>query len=340
MTTVFANFYSISAILESYEDPITTHTNSDEVTVFTPFVFSAASEKSLKSYLKSFAVWLDANSQNLNLRSLAHTLHSRRTRLQYATAIGALNPAELIGKINEKVQSQSPSPDDPFSVRSRPDKERGPIILGIFTGQGAQWPAMGAELVSKSSVAADIISALESRLARLPTQDRPQWSLLEEMQRSDGSRIAEAALSQPVCTAVQIVLVDLLRSSGIEFGAVVGHSSGEIAAAYAAGVISAEDAICIAYYRGLHCHLAAGRNGQKGAMIAAGVTVDDASELLGSHVFQRRAVIAAYNSSTSLTFSGDEDAIEELKVILEDEQKFARLLVVEKAYHSHHMEPW
>lgn len=288
----------------------------------------------------SFTVWLDANGQSLNLRSLARTLHSRRTRLQYTTSIAALDTAELVGKIREKLQSQPSSPDDPFSVRSRPDREQGPTILGIFTGQGAQWPAMGAELLSKSSAATGIISALESRLGRLPVQDRPRWSLLEEMRRSDGSRVAEAELSQPVCTAVQIVLVDLLRSSGVEFAAVVGHSSGEIAAAYAAGVISADDAICIAYYRGMHGHLAAGRDGQKGAMMAAGITVDDASELIRSHVFQGRANIAAYNSSNSLTLSGDEDAIEELKVILEDEEKFARLLRVEKAYHSHHMEPW
>lgn len=211
--------------------------------------------------------------------------------------------------------------------------------MGIFNGQGAQWPAMGAELLSKSSAAADIISALESRLARLPINDRPRWSLMEEMKLSVGSRVGEAELSQPLCTAVQILLVDLLRSSGVEFGAVVGHSSGEIAAAYAAGVISAEDAICIAYYRGLYSDLAAGRDGQKGGMMAAGITVDDASELVNSHVFRGRAVIAAYNSSNSLTLSGDSDAIEDLKVILEDEQKFARLLMVEKAYHSHHMEP-
>lgn len=212
--------------------------------------------------------------------------------------------------------------------------------MGDFTGQGAQLPAMGAELLSKSGAARDIVSALERRLARLPFKDRPRWSLLEEMQRSaDCSRVAEATLSQPVCTAVQIVLVDLLRSSGVEFSAVVGHSSGEIAAAYAAGVISAKGAICIAYYRSLHGHLAVGRDGQEGAMMAVGVTLDDTSELVDSHVFQGRAVIAAYNSSNSLTLSGDADAIEDLKVIIEDEQKFARLLRVQKAYHSHHMEP-
>lgn len=198
---------------------------------------------------------------------------------------------------------------------------------------------MGAALVASSSTAMNIVSSLEKRLARLPLEDRPQWSLVEEMQRFEGSRVYEAALSQPLCTAIQIVLVDFLRSSGVTFGAVVGHSSGEIAAAYAAGVISAEDAICIAYYRGMCSTLAGGRNGKEGAMMAATVTVEDASELLDSHVFQGRVMIAAYNSSDNLTLSGDKDAVKELQVILEDENKEVHVLEVDKAYHSHHMQP-
>lgn len=330
------------AILESFEDPKSFKSPDllpSDSTVFTPFVFSAASEKSLKTHLSSFAVWLKANAQNVDLRSLAQTLHSCRTRLQYATTISALDTTELGEKILEKFQPQPSSKNEPFSTRARPETKRGAVILGVFTGQGAQSPAMGAELLAKSSTAVNIVSSLEKRLASLPLEDRPQWSLMEEMQRFEHSRVYEAALSQPLCTAVQILLVDLLRSSGVRFAAVVGHSSGEVAAAYAAGVISAEDAICIAYYRGKCSSGAGGRDGQKGAMMAIREPVDDASELLDSHVFQGRAMIAAYNSSDSLTLSGDEDAIKELQVILEDEDKFARLLRVDKAYHSHHMEP-
>lgn len=289
--------------------------------------------------MSSFAIWLEAKAQSVDLRSLAQTLHNSRTRLQYSTTISALDTTELREKVLAKFQPQPLSKNEPFSIRARPETKRGPVIIGIFTGQGAQSPAMGAELLAKSSTAVNIVSSLEKRLARLPLEDRPQWSLIEEMQRFENSRVYEAALSQPLCTAVQIVLVDLLRSSGVTFGAVVGHSSGEVAAAYAAGVISAEDAICIAYYRGLCSNRAGGRHGQRGAMMAIREPVDDASELVDSHVFQGRAMIAAYNSSDSLTLSGDEDAIKELQVILEDEGKFARLLRVDKAYHSHHMEP-
>ena len=199
---------------------------------------------------------------------------------------------------------------------------------------------MGVELLKSSKIASKVIEQLETRLLRLPIADRPQWSLMQELTKGpSSSRIGEATISQPLCTAVQILQVDLLRAAGIEFDGVVGHSSGEIAAAYAAGFISAEDAICIAYYRGLHSKLASGPDGYPGAMMAIGTPAEDIQELCDDPVFQRRACIAAVNSPVSVTVSGDQDAIEEMKVILDDEKKFTRLLKVDKAYHSHHMLP-
>lgn len=333
-----------SVILESYTpsdgDAALVHGAAD-VPVFTPFVFSAASEKSLKNYIESFTAHLEAHQDAFDspesLRHLAYTLHTRRSRFQYATAVAASSAAELVGKLREKLQSQSP--EKPVGLRANRDLDhRKPVIVGVFTGQGAQWTCMGADLLAQSSVADAIFSKLEARLANLPEEDRPSWSLKEQLRRSGPtSRVAEAELSQPLCTAVQIVLVDLVRAAGVEFGAVVGHSSGEIAAAYAAGLISADDAICVAYYRGFHGKLAGATNGQPGAMMAAGTSAEDAAEIMEE--FEGRARIACYNSSSSVTLSGDEDALQEIKVVLDDESKFARMLKVEKAYHSHHMLP-
>ncbi len=101
---------------------------------------------------------------------------------------------------------------------------------------------MGAGLIRQSPPARQMIRALEADLARLP--DGPTWSLEAELLAdASSSRAGEAEISQPLCTAVQLVLVDLLRASGVRFDAVVGHSSGEMAAAYAAGRLSARDAM-------------------------------------------------------------------------------------------------
>ena len=136
------------------------------------------------------------------------------------------------------------------------------------------------------------------------------------------------------------MLIDLLKTANVHFSAVIGHSSGEIAAAYAASYLTARDAICVAYYRGLHCKKAGSPNGEiKGAMIAVGTSVDDAMELCDVEEFSGRISVAAINSSTSVTISGDEDAIEELQAVLDDEKKFNRRLRVDQAYHSKHMLP-
>ena len=199
---------------------------------------------------------------------------------------------------------------------------------------------MGRDLILGSAAVRKIIDDLENRLAELPAADRPSWSLKKELLKDNSSsRLHEKAIAQPLCTAIQIILVDLLHYAGIEFEAVVGHSSGEIGAAYAAGYISAHDAICIAYYRGFHANLACGPEGKNGAMMAVGTSQEDAQELCELPYFKGRMFVAAENSSTSITMSGDVDAIQEAKLVFEDEKKFTRLLLVDKAYHSHHMIP-
>lgn len=101
-----------------------------------------------------------------------------------------------------------------------------------LVGQGAQWPSMGAHLIRSSEFVRKRIQALEESLASLPSADRPKWNLTEQiLAGKETSRLSEAALSQPLCTAIQVALVDLLQTAGINFTTVVGHSSGEIAAA-------------------------------------------------------------------------------------------------------------
>lgn len=208
-------------------------------------------------------------------------------------------------------------------------------ILGVFTGQGAQWPTMGRELI-KSPFVRKIVEDLDAQLQRLPELERPAWTLVDQLTcDASESRVAEAAYAQPLTTTVQIILYELLRSAGVSFDAVIGHSSGEISAAYAKGYISRAEAVKIAYYRG-YCSTAYPSD-KPGAMMAAGATAEDANELCELPMFKGRLCVAAYNSPTGVTLSGDKDAIEQAKEILQDEGKFARVLKVDKAYHSPHM---
>ena len=162
--------------------------------------------------------------------------------------------------------------------------------------------------------------------------------MAEELDKSASeSRINDAEISQPACTAVQLALVMLLKTWGVVPTRVTGHSSGEIAAAFAAGLISFRAAIAIAYFRGKAAAQLSQEHHQKGAMLALGTSSEAASMLLQQNS-KGYATIAAINSPQSVTISGDESAIENIQQIADAQGLFARKLKVEVAYHSNHMQ--
>ena len=325
------------AILEQYKAPSAPPISDSQGLSFSPFLFSAASEASLVAQLQAYSTHLKAHHESINLPDLAWTLHSRRSQLSTKTSFSALSIEQLTSKIDAKIAEASQNAGTAIGLRS--NTKATPRVLGIFTGQGAQWPAMGAHLIRSSDFARERIQFLEKSLANLPPSDRPAWSLQGEiLAGKETSRLSEAALAQPLSTAIQILLVDLLKAAGITFSTVVGHSSGEVAAAYAAGFIPAHDAIRVAYYRGLFARLAGNKStGQQGTMMAVGTSWEDAQDTVNLEPFKGRVIVAAHNSPASVTLSGDLDAIEEVKKVFDKDKKFARVLKLDKAYHSHHM---
>lgn len=210
-----------------------------------------------------------------------------------------------------------------------------PRIGFVFTGQGAQWHAMGRQLIEQSQLFTKTLERCDAILQHLP--DSPDWSCVTELLKSaEDSRLSQSRFSQPLCAALQLGIVDLLTAWGIDASAVVGHSSGEIVAAYAAGSVSFENSIICAYYRGLYMSKGAGSS-VRGAMMAVGMTETEGRDELKA--YEGRIALAAINSPSSLTLSGDEDAIIELRGKLEARKVFARQLKVEQAFHSHHMVP-
>lgn len=136
-------------------------------------------------------------------------------------------------------------------------------------------------------------------------------------------------------TALQLVLLSVLESWGVQPQAVVGHSSGEIAAAYAAGLITREEAIKIAYFRGQAASECNDESKPAVGMLAVGLGADQVHDYLndsGSLV-----QIACYNSPSSVTLSGDLLELEKVKSRLTEGRHFARLLQVDLAYHSSFM---
>ncbi|KAI1145653.1 reducing type I polyketide synthase [Nemania diffusa] len=203
----------------------------------------------------------------------------------------------------------------------------------IFTGQGAQWIRMGRGLIHTFPVARSIIETLEKVLATL--KQPPKWSLASMLaDETEPSRIREPQISQPIVTALQIAYLGVLSDWGIKPTAVVGHSSGEIAAAVAAGYLNAEEAIKIAYLRGQA--IAEFRPISNLGMLAVGMPADAVIRYIDKT--DDLVEIACLNGPRSVTLSGYADALNRLMRRVKDDGYLARMLAVDFAYHSTFMD--
>ncbi|KAF2129725.1 ketoacyl-synt-domain-containing protein [Dothidotthia symphoricarpi CBS 119687] len=283
------------------------------------FVFSTKDQAGNQRMAGVYANALDSPGLNKfdtrYLSNLAYTLASRRSPLEFRSYAVASSKTELSAQLLKGL---------PKLARSSRQESN---LVFIFTGQGAQWPGMGRQLV-KNAVFLESIQTSQRYLDALGCE----WSALKELEKTEGSLISLPEYSQTLCTVLQLALIDLLQSWSISPGATVGHSSGEIAAAYAASMLTHADAIKVAFFRGL-CSAAVTR---EGAMMAAGVSEHEASDYL-AHVTEGTAVVACINSPSSVTLSGNVEAIDKLEALISGAGKFARKLKVETAYHSQHM---
>jgi acyl transferase domain-containing protein len=207
-----------------------------------------------------------------------------------------------------------------------------PRIAFVFTGQGAQWSQMGADLIKHFPLARSTIEYLDSVLQSVPSP--PAWSLLEELTADRSTEaLRQPEFSQPLVTALQIALLQVLEEWRVFPEAVIGHSSGEIAAAYAANLLSSSDAIKVAYYRGQSSKNKTSID--RVGMLAVGIDEATLSEYLEQK--ENKIQVACYNSPSSLTLSGLVSELEELRDKLQTDGHFARLLLVNLAYHSDYM---
>ena len=315
-----------SAILESADTylPTPDHEQSGLLSQSRPTFLIPLSANTLGALEKQALNLVSANLDHVNVVDLAHTLGTRRSRL-------AKRGYALVG---HKTLKDDLHPDR-FRVNGAGSYSVLPTAF-VFTGQGAQWPQMGKNLMEEFPSFRRSIFALDLVLQQLP--EKPSWTLQQAiLEPAQSSRISHVTQSQPVCTAIQVALIQLLASWGIRpEGGVIGHSSGEIAAAYAAGLLTQEQAIIVAYYRGYV--VGKSTNPTRGAMLAAGMSQEDADADIKSMDLGGSVKVACVNAPTSVTISGDESGIDVLQAELQSRGIFARKLNTDgRAYHSHHM---
>lgn len=277
--------------------------------------FSAHDEKTLRANYQS----LIENIEKWNAEDIAFTLSARRSLLTYRSFV-----------VTSGNNTRHDLPEEKELTVAKRSSNAHPALGFVFTGQGAQWPQMGLSLMKEFPSFLSTIRRLDRYLDDIGDRN---WRIEEVLNLDpEQSPVHNAELSQPLVTALQIALVNLLSLWNIKPRAVVGHSSGEIVASYAAGMLTEREAMVTAYLRGL----AVAQNNQNGLMMAVGCQLSYIQPLVDE--FDGKIVVACHNSLESYTLSGDADAIVQLKKTLDKEKIFCRLLSTnDNAYHSHHM---
>ncbi|PQE04373.1 Acyl transferase acyl hydrolase lysophospholipase protein [Rutstroemia sp. NJR-2017a BVV2] len=300
----------------SYKDPNEEDDFEEEEESARPYtlILSANDAASLKANIQALCNHLVNPRIKVSLPDLAYTLSERRTRLWHRAFV-TTHTTEL-GESDFVMAKKNLEP---------------PKIGIVFTGQGAQWPQMGKDLLEFFPWTRSILEELDQVLQA--QADPPAWSLVKELTESrTAEHLRQPEFSQPLVTALQICIMAVLESWGVKPSSVVGHSSGEIAAAYTAGLLDRAGAIKAAFYRGRAAVNRKDEVDTNVGMLAVGLSAEDVSPFLEKYIGS--LWIACFNSPGALTISGKKPALEALAEDIKAAGYFARLLQVDLAYHS------
>jgi len=279
---------------------------------------SARSWKSVRSLASTYASWLNGNE--VSLRDVAYTASKRRSHYAYRLAAAGETRSDLKQQLEDWLASESGN-----------EETLGRKIVFVFPGQGSQWVGMGRELMQREPVFRESLE--ECDRAVRPFVD---WSLLEQLQSNETSpsyHLSEIDCIQPTLLAIEIALAQLWRSWGIQADGVIGHSMGEIAAAFIAGTLTLDDAMRVICTRSKLLRRTSGQ----GAMAIVELSIKETEAVLVG--LEERLSIAVSNSPSSTVISGDPGAIEQVLQSLEERGVFCRPVRVDVASHSPQMDP-
>ena len=278
-----------------------------------PFVLSAKSPKALRELAGRVATFAQTHPE-VAVYDIAYHLHERRELLPKRALCLAKDRARLVKHLQLYADGDLSS-----AVLEADALPTAPQPVYVFTGNGGQWVGMGQKLYGESREFRHAVEAVDEIF-----QQHAPFSLLPHfLGEGEPAALENTDIAQPLIFAVQVGLVRMLAEEGITPGAVIGHSLGEVAAAWAAGALSLEQAVRVIRLRSSHQQPTRGT----GSLTAVSASRPEVEAILADPSLDGiGVVISGENSPHSVTVAGDNEALNAFEAALTDRGlKFKRL---------------
>ncbi|MFV2109764.1 SDR family NAD(P)-dependent oxidoreductase [Micromonospora sp. LOL_015] len=288
-----------------------------------PWVLSGHSQEALRGQASRLLAHAEEHPR-LSALDIAYSLATTRGRLEHRAVVLGSDRAALMQGLADLAAGE------PSAAVVQGAAHFGDKVVFVFPGYGSQWRGMALELLEQEPVFRDEFLACEA--AFLPWLG---WSPLAALRGDSGAPdLDEFETTQVLLFAVMVALAALWRSYGLEPSGVIGHSQGEIAAAYVAGAVSREDAVRYVAGRArfMHQHLDG-----RGGMVAVQLSADELGERLAP--YGDRLALATVNGPHAVVMSGEVAALDELVGQLAAEGVRVRRLTLNVAAHSAQLDP-
>ena len=311
-------------VMQAYRKSETkNNTNKQSESDIQLFTLSGKSLNALKGNATNYIEYL--NTTKSSLKNICYSTAKRRSAFEHRLATSVKSKKELISNLEAFIKDET-RPGMTYNKVGETKKRK---VGFIFSGQGPQWYAMGQQLIKSNPLFKETILKIDALFSKIA-----DWSLLDEMNKDEStSNVSDTKIAQPAIMAIQIALTELWKSWGVTPEGCVGHSIGEVAAAYAVGSLTLEQAVEVIYHRSRGQHQAT----DKGKMLAVGLPLVKVKAAIAD--FEDRISIAAINGPNMVALSGDVEPLETIAATLDKKDIFYKFLRVNVPFHSHHMEP-
>jgi len=288
-----------------------------------PLIIYANDHDSLKRRARQISCLLESKKDKKEIYDILGTIVKKRQPLK----LGLATVTSDYNSLKEHLDAFIDKGDDRHVLIEEKLVTNNTRVAFVFSGNGSQWQGMGRNLLAEP-IFLEVINNVNTLF-----QLKNDWSLLDELQgEGSQSNLDKTEYAQPLLFAIQVGIFHLLQHYGLKPDAVAGHSVGEIAAAYASGALSLEQAVQVISVRSR----TQGSTRGCGRMLAARISEDTAAHLLEK--YDNDIELSAINSPCSVTLTGDEKSLAEIAEQLAQDNIFCRMLDLDYAFHSHKME--